>query len=100
MKKRFTAILLCAFILFGCTACSDGENVAEVKAFDRETATQKPDGEAVAQNSRFTLSFDKDTCGVILTENATGNKWGTSPPRYGRSKARRVGRPRDKAPAG
>ena len=30
MKKRFTAFLLCAFVLFGCTACSDGGTVAEV----------------------------------------------------------------------
>lgn len=93
MKKKFTAFLLCAFVLFGCTACSDGGNVAEVKAFDRETASQKPDGEAVAQNSRFTLSFENDTCGVILTENATGNKWGTSPPDTGEIKLDEWGDP-------
>ena len=80
MKKILSVILLCALVLSVFTACSGENTPAAVKAFDKEVSSEKPTNKTVAQNGKYTLEFDENTCGITLTDSQSGKSWGTSPP--------------------
>lgn len=80
MKKILSVILLCALVLSVFTACSGENTPAALKAFDKEVSSEKPTNKTVAQNGKYTLEFDENTCGITLTDSQSGKSWGTSPP--------------------
>lgn len=80
MKKILSVILLCALVLSVFTACSGENTPAAVKAFDKEVSSEKPTNKTVAQNGKYMLEFDENTCGITLTDSQSGKSWGTSPP--------------------
>lgn len=76
MRKRILSIIICLFLLFTLTGC--GEAIVKLP-FDEKAPSKSLGDNVVAQNSNYTLSYDPLTGGVILTEIATGNTWGTTP---------------------
>lgn len=78
MQKKIIAIICCIAFLFTLTACGDG-SAPIAKTFDKKAQTGMPSDSLIAENSNYRLEWDEETCGVILTDLATGLKYGTSP---------------------
>ncbi len=79
MFKRFICFILSAFLVFSLVGCSRNENQLKTKAFDSKHSPTEPNEAVVAENDLYTLSYDKTTKGIKVTEKLTGNTWGTSP---------------------
>ncbi len=82
ISKIISVVTLSAFLV--CTACSctkeDKYRTDEVKNFAEVSQLQAiEDSKTVAENDRFTLSWNKDDCNVILTDKSNGKVWSTSP---------------------
>ncbi len=75
--KRFLCFSLCSILILSLTACG-GKNVAKAPPFDEDSKEVKFRG-TIAQNSNYSLSWDAVKQGVVLTETATGDVWGTTP---------------------
>lgn len=78
MQKKIISFICCIAFLVTLTACGDG-SAPIAKAFDKKAQTGMPSDSLIAQNSNYRLEWDEDTCGVILTDLATGLVYGTSP---------------------
>ena len=80
MKKRIFSIILCMFLLFGLTACGEGEFTPSQKAFDTKVATSVlAEGEVIAQNSKYAMEYSAENGSVRLVDLATGTKWDICP---------------------
>ena len=93
MKRILSVIILCALVLSTLSSCGGSDTTAEVKAFDKSAVSEKPTEKTVAQNSKYTLEFDSETCGVTLTDRQSGRVWGTSPPDTGKVRLDKWGDP-------
>ena len=78
MRKRIISLLICVFLLFSLTACGPKELTVK-QSFNKDVRSYIPKDTLIAQNETYSLNYDSETGGVILTDNATGNTWGTSP---------------------
>lgn len=93
MKRILSVIILCALVLSTLSSCGGSDTTAAVKAFDKSAVSEKPTEKTVAQNSKYTLEFDSETCGVTLTDRQSGRVWGTSPPDTGKVRLDKWGDP-------
>ncbi len=78
MLKRIFSLLICLFLLFTLTACGETESTVKL-SFDSKVRSYELSDEIIAENDTYQLSYDEESGGVILTEIATGNTWGTTP---------------------
>lgn len=74
--KRFIAIVCCFVFCLSLTACGTGFGSLKYKGIDD---SYKPSDTLIAQNEKYTLELDKTNMGLVLVENSTGLKWGTTP---------------------
>lgn len=79
MKKRILSILLCLFLLFTLTSCGSGDYESPIKAFNKQDTNIEPNDSIIASNAKYTLEYDDVTAGIIITDNATGTRWASSP---------------------
>lgn len=94
MKKRIFSIILCLFLLFGLTACGEGEFTPSQKAFDTKAATSVlTEGEIIAQNSKYAMEYAAEYGSVRLVDVASGTKWDICPKSTGEVQYNAFGMP-------
>ncbi len=75
MKKILSIILAICFLL-SLTACS---SVSKQPSFDSNTQMAPLSDKLIAENDTYTLEWNEENYGIILTNKQTGEVWGTSP---------------------
>ena len=75
--KKIISILCCISVIFTLSACGTAEK--GTKTFNKKAQSGSPSDSVIAENGKYSLEFDKNSGGVILTELSSGEKWGTSP---------------------
>ena len=75
IKKIITAVC-CVAIVLSLTACGTDFGSKTYKAVEDNDL---PYDNLIATNEKYTLELDDSNMGVILTDNATGEKWSSSP---------------------
>lgn len=94
MKKRIFSVVICLFLLFGLTACGEGDFTPSQKAFDTEVSSSVPStDEVIAKNSKYTLQYDSATGGVRLLDNASETVWEVCPTPTGEQELDAMGMP-------
>ncbi len=76
MFKKIITIICCIAIVLSLAACGTGFGSKSFKAVEDNDL---PYDNLIATNEKYTLELDDSNMGFILTDNATGEKWGTSP---------------------
>ena len=74
--KRLICVVCSFIIVLSLAACGTGFGSLKYKEV---TDSDIPSETLIAQNSKFTLELDKTIMGVVLSETATGMKWGSTP---------------------
>ena len=94
--KKIICILCCVSFIFTLSAC--GAEKSGVKAFDKNAENGILQEPLIAENENYRLEFDETTCGVVLTDLKSGEKWGTSPSDSGEPEYDDYGMPIKKHP--
>lgn len=79
MRKfyRINGLLLAVLLLLSFSGCS--EKVVKTKAYGSDYKEENADDGIIAENERFSLSFDAELCNLILTDKTSDAVWSTTP---------------------
>lgn len=88
--KKFLSIIICLGFLLALVACG---SLSKQPPFEKNTSTAPLNDNFIAENDTYTLSWNEDNYGVILTNKITGEEWGTSPKESSETKLDSFGMP-------
>ena len=78
MKKRISVVLFAVLLLLT-SGCSPKNTAVKSVPFDKDAESSSPENDSIAENERFSLSWDSTNMSVVLTDKKSNTKWGTSP---------------------
>lgn len=97
MRNKIVSFILMISVLLVCSGCGSEQKSATVM-FDNDAESIVTDDTLISENSNYRLELDSETMGIILTEKATGIKWGTTPSSDGEAQYDEFGMPIKKHP--
>ena len=80
LHKKIISVICCIF-LFALSGCSSKENLLQAKSYKKGNI-ELLDSTVVAENEKYSLSWDNENCCVSFKDLATGKVWSTTPQEY------------------
>jgi len=74
--KRILCLVCCIALVLSLTACATESGSL---VYTEVESSNIPNGNLIAENSKYNFILDKTNMGLILTDKITGEQWSTTP---------------------
>lgn len=90
---RFISSLCAVALIFTSLAGCNNSDAVSGNVYDASVESADFEGDVIAENNNYILSFNKTSCGVYLTDKKSGKVFGTNPEDEGGQKVDELGMP-------